>query len=134
MSYRIRVPDEGGGPEGWVALIFGIWTLTTDSAKATTWKTKADVHDRIGWNAPQRIKLTGVVEEVGEPAAPPMVLNGPAVVGTGLRPISEPRIDPVLLAAMKTIARGHRDQSRPYGGETARQIMREALTQCGIDW
>lgn len=45
------------------------------------------------------------------------------------------QVNPILLEAMKKIARGRgRPDGRPYNGDDARQIMRTAMAQCGIDW
>lgn len=62
-------------------------------------------------------------------------MSSESIMGDGLS-FPEPKvvIDPVLLAAMKAVAAGRRDNGRPHAGEMARQIMREALTQCGINW
>ena len=39
-----------------------------------------------------------------------------------------------IVAALKAIARGRRDNGRPIGGERAREIAREVLTEYGLGW
>lgn len=53
--------------------------------------------------------------------------------GISLAPSPKIEINPVLVAAMKTIARG-RPKGQPWKGELARQMMREAMVQAGMDW
>lgn len=40
----------------------------------------------------------------------------------------------ILAVAISKIAKGRLDNGRPLGGEAARQIARDALIECGMDW
>lgn len=57
-------------------------------------------------------------------------------VGLGISAPTGPQIeiDPVLLDAMKKIARGSPVNSRHYSGDEAQKIMRTALAACGMEW
>lgn len=39
-----------------------------------------------------------------------------------------------LAVALSRIALGRTDNGRPLAAETSRQIAREAITACGMDW
>lgn len=59
----------------------------------------------------------------------------PIQVGVGIPFPTGPTIEinPVLVAAMRSIARG-RKNGRPHAGFDAQQIMRKALADCGMEW
>lgn len=58
-------------------------------------------------------------------------------IGEGIKLADQPKIEinPGLVVAMKAIARGRVGGEGPaLNGEVARQIMREAMTACGMRW
>lgn len=40
----------------------------------------------------------------------------------------------MMLFVLGEIARGRMDNGNPLGGETSRQMAREAFGRCGLDW
>jgi hypothetical protein len=64
LSVRIRVPLENSDGPAWAFLDDGVWGLTTAPAEATTWPSRADALAAVGYNAPERVRFTGEIEEV----------------------------------------------------------------------
>lgn len=65
VRVRVRVPANGQDAGGWAVYHSGQWTLTTDRTAASTYRDTFHANDALRF-APQRIRLTGVVDGVGD--------------------------------------------------------------------